>query len=41
MVLFGVALFTAALTAFYTFRAYFKTFWGEERDSGRSAWPRP
>ena len=23
------ALFTAALTAFYTFRAYFKTFWGE------------
>src|SRR5262245_44315565 len=27
--LFLVALFTAALTAFYTFRAYFKTFWGE------------
>jgi NADH-quinone oxidoreductase subunit L len=24
-------LFTAGLTAFYTFRAYFKTFWGEER----------
>jgi NADH-quinone oxidoreductase subunit L len=28
-VLFLVALFTAALTAFYTFRAYFRTFWGE------------
>jgi NADH-quinone oxidoreductase subunit L len=28
---FGVALFTAGLTAFYTFRAYFLTFWGEER----------
>jgi NADH-quinone oxidoreductase subunit L len=28
-ILFLVALFTAALTAFYTFRAYFKTFWGE------------
>jgi NADH-quinone oxidoreductase subunit L len=26
-----VAMFTALLTAFYTFRAYFKTFWGEER----------
>ncbi len=25
------ATFTAFLTAFYTFRAYFKTFWGEER----------
>ena len=25
------ALFTAALTAFYTFRAYFKTFWGPEK----------
>jgi NADH-quinone oxidoreductase subunit L len=25
------ATFTALLTAFYTFRAYFKTFWGEER----------
>jgi NADH-quinone oxidoreductase subunit L len=24
-------LLTAGLTAFYTFRAYFKTFWGEER----------
>jgi proton-translocating NADH-quinone oxidoreductase chain L len=31
MVLFGVALITAGLTAFYTFRAYFLTFWGEER----------
>ncbi len=30
-VLFGVALATAAMTAFYTFRAYFKTFWGELR----------
>jgi NADH-quinone oxidoreductase subunit L len=29
--LFAVALVTAALTAFYTFRAYFLTFWGEER----------
>jgi NADH-quinone oxidoreductase subunit L len=26
-----VGLVTAALTAFYTFRAYFMTFWGEER----------
>ena len=25
------ATFAALLTAFYTFRAYFKTFWGEER----------
>ena len=31
LVLFFSALFTAGLTAFYTFRAYFKTFWGEER----------
>ena len=29
LVLFASALITAALTAFYTFRAYFKTFWGE------------
>jgi NADH-quinone oxidoreductase subunit L len=29
-VLFFCALLTAALTAFYTFRAYFLTFWGEE-----------
>ncbi len=29
-VLLGVGLLTAALTAFYTFRAYFKTFWGKE-----------
>ncbi|MGH2603938.1 MAG: NADH-quinone oxidoreductase subunit L, partial [Dehalococcoidia bacterium] len=28
---FGVALLTAGLTAFYTFRAYFLTFWGELR----------
>ena len=24
-------MFTAGLTAFYTFRAYFMTFWGEEK----------
>jgi NADH-quinone oxidoreductase subunit L len=30
-ILFLVALLTAGLTAFYTFRAYFMTFWGEER----------
>jgi len=29
--LFAVALATAGLTAFYTFRAYFLTFWGSER----------
>jgi NADH-quinone oxidoreductase subunit L len=29
LVLFGVGVLTAGLTAFYTFRAYFKTFWGE------------
>ena len=29
--LFFSALFTAGLTAFYTARAYFKTFWGEAR----------
>jgi NADH-quinone oxidoreductase subunit L len=29
MVLFIVGLLTAGLTAFYTFRAYFMTFWGE------------
>ena len=29
MVLFALAMFTAFLTAFYTFRAYFRTFWGE------------
>lgn len=27
----AIALLTAVLTAFYTFRAYFLTFWGEER----------
>lgn len=27
----AVAVVTALLTAFYTFRAYFMTFWGEER----------
>ena len=30
-VVFAGALLTAALTAFYTFRAYFLTFWGPER----------
>jgi proton-translocating NADH-quinone oxidoreductase chain L len=30
LVLFVLALVTAGLTAFYTFRAYFRTFWGEE-----------
>jgi NADH-quinone oxidoreductase subunit L len=30
-VIFAVAAFTALLTAFYSFRAYFMTFWGEER----------
>jgi len=29
--LYGVGLLTAALTAFYTFRAFFMTFYGEER----------
>jgi len=29
--IFGIAAFTALMTAFYTFRAYFLTFWGEER----------
>ncbi len=28
--LFVISVVTAGLTAFYTFRAYFKTFWGEE-----------
>src|SRR5262249_33510880 len=31
MILFGVGLATALMTAFYTFRAYFKTFWGDLR----------
>lgn len=31
LALFVIALLTAALTAFYTFRAYFRSFWGEER----------
>ncbi|MCC6417148.1 MAG: NADH-quinone oxidoreductase subunit L [Gemmataceae bacterium] len=31
MVLFIAALVTAGLTAFYTFRAYFLTFWGAQR----------
>jgi len=31
VVLFVVGLVTAGLTAFYTFRGYFLTFWGEER----------
>jgi NADH-quinone oxidoreductase subunit L len=30
-VILGVALLTSLLTAFYTFRAYFMTFWGEEK----------
>jgi NADH-quinone oxidoreductase subunit L len=30
-ILLGIGLVTAFLTAFYTFRAYFLTFWGEER----------
>jgi NADH-quinone oxidoreductase subunit L len=30
LVLFVLAMFTAFLTAFYTFRAYFRTFWGPE-----------
>src|SRR5262249_23128755 len=29
--LFATALVTAGLTAFYSFRAYFLTFWGQER----------
>src|SRR5205823_6881268 len=31
LILLVVALVTAGLTAFYTFRAYFLTFWGEEK----------
>jgi proton-translocating NADH-quinone oxidoreductase chain L len=31
MVAMGLALVTAGMTAFYTFRAYFLTFWGTER----------
>jgi NADH-quinone oxidoreductase subunit L len=31
LILFFVAMLTAGLTAFYTFRSYFLTFWGEER----------
>ena len=27
----GIALLTSLMTAFYTFRAYFMTFWGEEK----------
>ncbi len=30
-VILGVALLTSLMTAFYTFRAYFMTFWGEEK----------
>jgi NADH-quinone oxidoreductase subunit L len=30
-IIFAVAAFTALLTAFYSFRAYFLTFWGAER----------
>jgi NADH-quinone oxidoreductase subunit L len=31
LLLFGLGILTAGLTAFYTFRAYFLTFWGEVR----------
>ena len=31
LILFIVGMLTAGLTAFYTFRAYFKTFWGPEK----------
>jgi proton-translocating NADH-quinone oxidoreductase chain L len=31
LILWIIGLITAGLTAFYTFRAYFMTFWGEER----------
>ena len=31
MLILGVALLTSLMTAFYTFRAYFMTFWGEEK----------
>jgi NADH-quinone oxidoreductase subunit L len=31
LVVWGSALLTSLLTAFYTFRAYFLTFWGEEQ----------
>jgi NADH-quinone oxidoreductase subunit L len=31
LLIFAIGLATAGLTAFYTFRAYFLTFWGEER----------
>ena len=30
-VVLGIAMGVSLLTAFYTFRAYFLTFWGEER----------
>jgi NADH-quinone oxidoreductase subunit L len=30
-IILGIALFASLLTAFYTFRAYFMTFWGEEK----------
>jgi len=30
-IIMGVALLTSLMTAFYTFRAYFMTFWGEEK----------
>ncbi|OJW12695.1 MAG: NADH-quinone oxidoreductase subunit L [Planctomycetales bacterium 71-10] len=30
-VIYWIAIFTAALTAFYTFRAFFMTFWGPEK----------
>lgn len=30
-VILGIALLTSLMTAFYTFRAYFMTFWGDEK----------
>jgi NADH-quinone oxidoreductase subunit L len=36
MVLWGMGLATAALTSFYMFRLYFRTFWGEPRMSGET-----
>ena len=30
-IILGIALLTSLMTAFYTFRAYFMTFWGEEK----------
>jgi NADH-quinone oxidoreductase subunit L len=35
--IYGAALFTSALTAFYMFRLYFSIFWGKEKTSGVTA----